>query len=199
MLSSTNLPHDKYLFSLTLRNPNGWIPLSTLAKYPKIRAYAEAYGTHFIGDAIRDASDAGSGFLGKGRESEIVVDGRNERVRRREVLEKVETAWDRTVYAASVVDDSYRIGPSTDSLPVVRLRLARRNQHHHPRRHRRVVRAIRAHHRRPIQAGARCIRDQGSRGVYREWRAQIIEGDTVSRCSYAVRGVGGGVLRVCYG
>ncbi|KAG7566958.1 hypothetical protein FFLO_01337 [Filobasidium floriforme] len=141
LLSATALPHDKLLFSLSLRNTSGWIPLSTVAKYPKIRSYADTYGLAFVAESVRDANDSredgqedvpvptasnsqdgtanggasanggqveetakrekkvGPAFLGRGRDAELVVDGKGERVRRKEVMMKADTAWDRTVYA----------------------------------------------------------------------------------------------------
>lgn len=123
ILSPTSLPHDKLLFSLSLRNSAGWIPLSTVTKYPKLRSYADTYGLRFVAQAMRDANNDGkagspldgatnvdlddalkdkpstSPYLGRGRESDLIIDGKGERIRRRDVMHKADTAWDRTVYA----------------------------------------------------------------------------------------------------
>ena len=108
LLSSTFLPHDKLLFSLSLRNTAGWIPLSTVAKYPKVRSFADTYGLAFLADAVRDANDehflgedgqTPLPYLGRGKDCEILVDGKGERIRRKEVITKSDSSWDRTVYA----------------------------------------------------------------------------------------------------
>jgi hypothetical protein len=126
LLSATALPHDKLLFSLSLRNTSGWIPLSTVAKFPKIRSYADTYGLSFVAEAVSDANDSrqagadevlhessseasneegkkgkkvGPPFLGRSKESDLVVDGKGERIRRKDIITKADTAWDRTVYA----------------------------------------------------------------------------------------------------
>jgi len=122
--------------------------LSTVAKYPKIRSYADTYGLAFVAESVRDANDSrengqedvvpvpptasssqdggvvasvnaatneeegkrgkkvGPAFLGRGRDAELVVDSKGERVRRKEVISKADTAWDRTVYAVSRCDVS---------------------------------------------------------------------------------------------
>jgi hypothetical protein len=43
----------------------------------------------------------GPPFLGRGRDAELVVDNKGERIRRKEIILKADTAWDRTVYAVS--------------------------------------------------------------------------------------------------
>ena len=98
-----------------------------MAKYPKVRSYADTYGLSFVSEAVRDANDSreagadelpveagesgvedpkrgkkvGPPFLGRGREAELVVDNKGERIRRKETILKADTAWDRTVYAVS--------------------------------------------------------------------------------------------------
>jgi hypothetical protein len=159
LLSATALPHDKLLFSLSLRNTSGWIPLSTVAKYPKIRSYADTYGLAFVAESVRDANDSredgqedivpvptastsqdgtanggasanggqveetakrekkvGPAFLGRGRDAELVVDGKGERVRRKEVMMKADTAWDRTVYAVGRISSFSHLAPLSSGI-----------------------------------------------------------------------------------
>ena len=110
-----------------------------MAKYPKVRSYADTYGLSFVSEAVRDANDSreagadevpveagepgvedpkrgkkvGPPFLGRGKEAELMVDNKGERIRRKETILKADTAWDRTVYAVSrlvVRQDRYRRG-----------------------------------------------------------------------------------------
>lgn len=86
-----------------------------MIKYPRIRSYADTYGVGFLVESVRASNDPnyisagmtlasagqgeGRGFLGRGKEGELIVDGKGERVRRKEIVLKSDTGWDRTVYA----------------------------------------------------------------------------------------------------
>lgn len=54
-----------------------------------------------VEETAKREKKVGPAFLGRGKDAELVVDGKGERVRRKEVMMKADTAWDRTVYAVS--------------------------------------------------------------------------------------------------
>lgn len=84
--SDSNLPFDKFLWTLTLKNPDGYVPLSTVASFKRMRDHTTAYGIPFIVEAVKELAQ------------EIELDETQAMVRRKRALEKDHTAWERTVY-----------------------------------------------------------------------------------------------------
>lgn len=122
-------------------------------------------------ETVKRAKKVGPAFLGRGKDSELVVDGKGERVRRKDVISKADTAWDRTVYAVSCrahlfLCESNRL--TTSFTLVGRLWDPRSIDDDDTGRDRRVVRAVCAHHGRQVPERAGSIRRKGTRGFQGE-------------------------------
>ncbi|KAJ9111259.1 hypothetical protein QFC22_006559 [Naganishia vaughanmartiniae] len=91
--SDSNLFYDKFLWNLVCKNPQGYVPLETVASFKRMRDYLTTYGVPFIAQCVRDVHPA-AGQPG----NEISVDATGELVRRTKALERDTTAWDRTLY-----------------------------------------------------------------------------------------------------
>ncbi len=87
--SDSNLPYDKFLFTQTLKNPEGYVPLATVSSFKRMRDYQTAYGVPFIAQAVKEKSQ------------EVAVDDKGEMIRRNKKLQKDTTAWERSVYVVS--------------------------------------------------------------------------------------------------
>jgi lupus La protein len=88
--SDSNLPFDKFLFTQTLKNPEGYVPLATVSSFKRMRDHQAAYGVPFIAQAVREKSN------------EVAVDDKGEMIRRAKRLQKDTTAWERSVYVVSI-------------------------------------------------------------------------------------------------
>lgn len=83
----SNLPFDKFLFTLTRKDPEGWVPIATIASFKRMRAIKDLLGLDGIAEVLR-----GSKELLDVREDGVSV-------RRRKELVPVKDAFDRSVYA----------------------------------------------------------------------------------------------------
>ena len=92
--SDSNLPIDKYFFSLTACNIEGWVPIKTIMTFKRMREF-EQYGVPFVAYALQQTI----GEEGKDPLLAISEDGEN--VRRKRHLEPNTTAWSRSVYVVS--------------------------------------------------------------------------------------------------
>ncbi len=83
----SNLPFDKFLFTLTRKDPQGWVPIATIASFKRMREIKELLGLEGIAEALRGSKEL----------LEVSEDGVN--VRRTKELVPVRDAFDRSVYA----------------------------------------------------------------------------------------------------
>lgn len=84
--NDSNLPFDKFLWTLTRKDPEGFVPIATLASFKRMQPIKDAIGLPKIAEVLRSSE-----FL------EVSEDG--ERVKRRKPLVPVKDAFARSVYA----------------------------------------------------------------------------------------------------
>lgn len=92
--SDSNLPIDRYFFSLTACNKEGWVPIKTIMTFKRMREF-EIRGTPFVALALREAAAA------EGNDPLVAISEDGENVRRKRPLEPNTTAWSRSVYVVS--------------------------------------------------------------------------------------------------
>lgn len=92
--SDANLPFDKFLFTLSRKNADGWVPLATLASFKRMKPMRDVLDDAELAAALR-SSEA------------VEVDEPGTHVRRRVALAPVKDAFQRSAYAVS---DSRREG-----------------------------------------------------------------------------------------
>jgi len=85
--ADANLPFDKFLFTLTRKNEGGWVPLSTLASFKRMKPICDALSLPELADALRASPEL------------LEVDEAGENVRRRTELVQVKDAHTRSIYA----------------------------------------------------------------------------------------------------
>lgn len=90
----SNLPYDKFLFTLTRKDPEGWVPIATIASFKRMRAIQEILGNDGIAEALRNSEEL----------LDVSEDGAN--VRRRKELVPVKDAFDRSIYAKGFGDET---------------------------------------------------------------------------------------------
>ncbi|WOO84147.1 La [Vanrija pseudolonga] len=89
--SDSNLPTDKFFFSLTACNKEGWVPIKTILTFKRMREFKDL-GVEGVAQALREAAEAeGSDPL-----TAVSEDGQN--VRRARHFEPNTTQWGRSVY-----------------------------------------------------------------------------------------------------
>lgn len=91
--ADANLPFDKFLFTLTRKDPQGWVPIETLASFKRMKPVREVLSTSEIAEALRTS------------ESLLEVDEEGTRVRRKTELVPVPDAHARSVYAKGFPDE----------------------------------------------------------------------------------------------
>ncbi|EIW71598.1 hypothetical protein TREMEDRAFT_37957 [Tremella mesenterica DSM 1558] len=89
--SDSNLPVDKFFFSLTMCNPEGWVPIKTIISFKRMRDYLP-YGVPFVAYALRQAAAR------EGKAPLIAVSEDGENVRRKAPLEPVSSGFTRSAY-----------------------------------------------------------------------------------------------------
>ncbi len=80
----SNLPFDKFLFTLTRKDPEGWVPIATIASFKRMRTIKELLGLDGIAEVLRTSKEL----------LDVSEDGAN--VRRRKELVPVKDAFDRS-------------------------------------------------------------------------------------------------------
>ncbi|CCU99296.1 unnamed protein product [Malassezia sympodialis ATCC 42132] len=91
--ADANLPFDKFLFTLTRKDPEGWVPIDTLASFKRMKPLREVLDVAGIADALRASP------------SLLEVDAEGQRVRRRTPLVPVPDAHTRSIYAKGFPDE----------------------------------------------------------------------------------------------
>ncbi|WWD20221.1 hypothetical protein CI109_104697 [Kwoniella shandongensis] len=89
--SDSNLPVDKYFFSLTCCNAEGWVPIKTILTFKRMREF-QALGVPFVVYALQKA------IKDEGNDALVAISEDGENVRRRRPLEPNATAWSRSAY-----------------------------------------------------------------------------------------------------
>ena len=110
--SDSNLPIDRYFFSLTACNKEGWVPIKTIMTFKRMREF-EIRGVAFVTLALREAAAA------EGNDPLIAISEDGENVRRKRPLEPNTTAWSRSVYVVSRSSTfhDFQITHGTERLP----------------------------------------------------------------------------------
>lgn len=95
--SDSNLPVDKFFFSLTVCNAEGWVPLKTICTFKRMREFKDFGDVDFVKVALRRR------IVDELKENDplLWLDKTGENVRRKRVLEKKSDAWDRSAYVVS--------------------------------------------------------------------------------------------------
>jgi hypothetical protein len=94
--SDSNLPVDKYFFSLTACNKEGWVPIKTISTFARMKPYTEK-GLDLVVAALRTA------IASEGKYPLLAVSEDGTNVRRCKALEPQSDVWSRTVYVVSVL------------------------------------------------------------------------------------------------
>ncbi|TFY80739.1 hypothetical protein EWM64_g3278, partial [Hericium alpestre] len=83
--ADSNLPFDKFMWTLHTANPEHWVPISTVASFKRMREFTSK-GLPWVVDALR-ASE------------ELEVDEEGKNVRRRHEVQEPKGQFDRSIYA----------------------------------------------------------------------------------------------------
>lgn len=82
---------DKFFFSLTACNEQGWVPIKTILTFKRMREF-QAFGVPVVAEALRKTAAA------EGSDALVAVSEDGANVRRARPLEPVTDAWERSVY-----------------------------------------------------------------------------------------------------
>ncbi|SPO28185.1 related to LHP1 - RNA binding protein [Ustilago trichophora] len=99
----SNLPFDKFLFTLTRKDPEGWVPIATIASFKRMRGIKDLLGLEGIADALKASKEL----------LDVSEDGVN--VRRRKELVPVKDAFDRSVYAKGFGEETETLQKELES------------------------------------------------------------------------------------
>ncbi|KAN0065913.1 hypothetical protein ACQY0O_001046 [Thecaphora frezii] len=88
-----NLPYDKFLFTLTRKDPEGWVPIATVASFKRMKAVRETIGLEGIVEVLKTSPEL------------LEVDAAGEKVRRKKELVPVRDAYERSIYAKGFPDE----------------------------------------------------------------------------------------------
>lgn len=89
--SDSNLPIDKYFFSLTVCNKEGWVPIKTITTFKRMSEFTDL-GAPFVAYALRQ------NILTEGKDPLVTVSEDGENVRRQRPLEPGSSGWNRSIY-----------------------------------------------------------------------------------------------------
>lgn len=92
--SDSNLPTDKFFFSLTACNKEGWVPIKTILTFKRMREFKDL-GVEGVAQALRQAAEA------EGSDPLVAVSEDGLNVRRVRHFEPNTTQWGRSVYVVS--------------------------------------------------------------------------------------------------
>ena len=91
--ADANLPFDKFLFTLTRKDPEGWVPIETLASFKRMRPIKDVLGVDGIAEALRASTEL------------LEVNEAGDRVRRAKALVPVTDGHARSIYAKGFPDE----------------------------------------------------------------------------------------------
>jgi len=84
--ADSNLPFDRFMWSLHTANPEHWVPIATVASFKRMRQFV-AKGVPWVADTLRKS------------ECLLEVDESGTKVRRREEVKEPKGQFERSVYA----------------------------------------------------------------------------------------------------
>lgn len=99
----SNLPFDKFLFTLTRKDPEGWVPIATIASFKRMRTIKELLGLEGIAEALKASKEL----------LDVSEDGT--KVRRRKELVPVKDTFDRSVYAKGFGEETETLQKELES------------------------------------------------------------------------------------
>lgn len=83
--SDANLPFDKFLFTLSRKDPDGWVPLSVLTSFKRMRLYKDTLGMDQMVAVLRSSE-------------KVQINSEGDKVRRVKELVPQKDQYDRSVY-----------------------------------------------------------------------------------------------------
>ncbi|KAJ2931810.1 hypothetical protein H1R20_g5284, partial [Candolleomyces eurysporus] len=89
--ADSNLPYDKFMWTLYSKDPEHWIPISTIASFKRMREYT-SHGSEWLVSALRSST-----FL--------EVNSTGDKVRRTTEVKEPKDAFERSVYAKGFPED----------------------------------------------------------------------------------------------
>lgn len=89
--ADSNLPFDKFLWTLHSASPEHWVPLATIASFKRMRQF-QVKGVPWIADVLRQGS------------SLLEIDPSGTKIRRPDEIKEPEGILERSVYAVSVIN-----------------------------------------------------------------------------------------------
>jgi lupus La protein len=91
--SDANLPYDKYLFTLSRKDPEGWVSLDILSSFTRMRDFKAKLGVDRIASLMRN--------------SELVaVNSGGDKIRRLKELVPQKDQYERSVYAKGFPEET---------------------------------------------------------------------------------------------
>ncbi|SPC62801.1 related to LHP1 - RNA binding protein [Ustilago sp. UG-2017b] len=99
----SNLPFDKFLFTLTRKDPEGWVSIATIASFKRMHAIKNLLGLDGIAEVLRGSKEL----------LDVSEDGAN--VRRRKELVPVKDAFDRSIYAKGFGEETETLQKDLES------------------------------------------------------------------------------------
>jgi hypothetical protein len=87
--SDSNLPYDKFMWTLHTANAEHWVPLATVSSFKRTRELTGKRGIEWVATALRNRSD------------QLEVDDTGAQVRRKTEVTEPKDQFSRSVYAVS--------------------------------------------------------------------------------------------------
>ncbi|GJJ12621.1 hypothetical protein Clacol_006864 [Clathrus columnatus] len=91
--TDSNLPFDKFLWTLHSANPEHWVPLATIVSFKRMRQF-QSKGLPWIADLLREQSNL------------VEIDSSGAKIRRRGEVKRPADQLDRNVYAKGFGDET---------------------------------------------------------------------------------------------
>ncbi|KAF8882863.1 hypothetical protein BD779DRAFT_1663261 [Infundibulicybe gibba] len=89
--ADANLPYDKFMWTLYIKDPDHWVPVETVSSFKRMREFA-AFGNEWVAKALRLSE-------------ELEVDEAGLKVRRRTEVQEPKGQFERSVYAKGFGDE----------------------------------------------------------------------------------------------
>jgi lupus La protein len=88
--SDSNLPYDKFMWTLHTASPEHWVPLATVSSFKRARELTGAKGIEWVAAAVR------------ARSQQLEVDEAGAQVRRKTEVTEPKDQFERSVYAVRI-------------------------------------------------------------------------------------------------
>lgn len=89
--ADSNLPYDKFLWTLHSANAEHWVPLATIASFKRMRQF-KPKGVPWIANVLRERSKL------------VEIDPSGTKIRRPDEIKEPESLLERSVYAVSLLE-----------------------------------------------------------------------------------------------